>query len=42
MEKINRGAKRASGGVWYGLGRFVYVPCAVILCCVALFLKVAF
>ncbi len=42
MEEINRGARRASGGVWYGLGRFVYVPCAVILCCVALFLKVAF
>ena len=42
MEEINRGAKRPSGGLWYGLGRYLYVPCAVILCCVALFLKVAF
>ena len=42
MAEINRGAKRPSGNVWYGLGRYLYVPCAVILCCVALFLKVAF
>ena len=42
MEEINRSAKRPSGALWYGVGRFVYVPCAVILCCVALFLKVAF
>ena len=42
MEEINRGAKKPSGAVWYGLGRYLYVPCAVILCCVALFLKVAF
>nr|WP_325186207.1 sodium-dependent transporter [uncultured Oscillibacter sp.] len=42
LEEINRGAKRPSGGVWYGVGRYVYVPCAIILCCVALFLKVAF
>ena len=42
MEEINRGAKRPSGALWYSVGRYVYVPCAVILCCVALFLKVAF
>ena len=42
MEEINRSARRPSGALWYGVGRFVYVPCAVILCCVALFLKVAF
>jgi len=42
MEEINRGAKRPAGGLWYSVGRYVYVPCAVILCCVALFLKVAF
>ena len=42
MEEINRGAKRPSGRVWYGLGRYLYVPCAIILCCVALILKVAF
>ena len=37
MEEINRGAKRPAGGLWYSVGRYVYVPCAVILCCVALF-----
>ncbi len=42
MEEINRGAKRPASGLWYSVGRYVYVPCAVILCCVALFLKVAF
>ena len=42
MEEINRGAKKSSGSVWYCVGRYLYVPCAVILCCVALFLKVAF
>lgn len=42
MEEINRGAKRPAGRAWYSLGRYVYVPCAVILCGVALFLKVAF
>jgi len=42
MEEINRGAKRPSGRAWYSVGRYFYVPCAMILCCVALFLKVAF
>ena len=28
--------------LWYALGRYVYVPCAIVLCCVALFLQVAF
>ena len=42
MEEINRGAKKPSGQKWYSVGRYLYVPCAIILCCVALFLKVAF
>ncbi|MCI8478697.1 MAG: sodium-dependent transporter [Oscillospiraceae bacterium] len=42
MEEIDRGAKRSHGGLWYSMGRYVYVPCAVILCAVALLLKVAF
>jgi len=28
--------------LWYCAGRYAYVPCAVILCCVALFMQVAF
>lgn len=42
MEEINRGAKRPSGRLWYGLGRYFYVPCAAILCAIALILHVAF
>lgn len=42
MEEVDEGAKRPPGRVWYNLGRFVYVPCAIILCCVALFMHVAF
>lgn len=42
LEEVNRGAKRPSGSLWYHLGRYLYVPCAAILCAVALLLQVAF
>lgn len=42
MDEINRGAPRLRGTLWYHAGRWLYVPCALILCCVALFMKVAF
>lgn len=42
MEEINRSAKKPRGNLWYFLGRYLYVPCAAILCCVALFMHVAF
>ncbi len=42
LDEAGRGAKKAPGPLWYALGRYVYVPCAIVLCCVALFLKVAF
>lgn len=42
MDEVDQGAKRPPGRVWYNLGRFVYVPCAIILCIVALCLQVAF
>lgn len=42
MEEINKGAKRPKGNLWYNLGRFVYVPCAIVLCVVALVMKVSF
>jgi len=42
MNEINKSAARAHGKLWYGMGRYLYVPCALILCCVALFMKVAF
>ena len=42
MDEVSRGARRAPGELWYSLGRYVYVPCAMMLCAVALLLKVAF
>ncbi len=42
LDEVSHGAKKSPGRLWYCAGRYLYVPCAVILCCVALFLKVAF
>ncbi len=42
LEEINKGLARPHGGPWYSAGRYLYVPCALILCCVALGMKVAF
>lgn len=42
MEELNKGRKRPHGGLWYFMGKYVYVLCALILCLVALFMKVAF
>ena len=42
LSAINTGCKRERGTFWYSVGRYVYVPLAIILCCVALFKQVAF
>ena len=42
MEEINKGAARPRGNLWYNMGRWAYVLCAIILCVVALVKKVAF
>ena len=42
LDEINKSVTRLHGNLWYNAGKFLYVPCAVILCCVALFMKVAF
>ena len=42
LEEINKGVDKPHGNLWYNAGRWLYVPCAVVLCCVALFMKVAF
>lgn len=42
MDQINLGAKRAMGNGWYYTGRYLFVPCAVILCLIALITKTAF
>ena len=42
LDEINKGVRSAHGSLWHNVGRFLYVPCALILCLVALFMKVAF
>ncbi len=42
MEEVNLGATSKASEIWYKLGRYVYVPAALILTIVALALKVAF
>lgn len=42
LEEINNGTKKPHGNLWYYVGRFGYVPCALLLCLVALCMKVAF
>ena len=42
MDEINKGTSHPHGTLWYSAGRFLYVPCALILCCVALFMKIPF
>ena len=42
LSEINKGTSKPHGTLWYIAGRYAYVVCAVILCAVALFMKVAF
>ena len=42
MNEINKSVSKPHGNLWYNAGRFLYVPCALILCLVALCMKVAF
>ncbi len=42
MYEINKGNDKPHGKLWYYAGRYLYVPCAIILCCVALFMQIAF
>ena len=42
MEQINLGPGGKMGNLWYCTGRYLYVPCALILCLIALITKTAF
>ena len=42
LDAVNTGSQKTRGRLWYSVGRYIYVPLAVILCCVALFMQVAF
>ena len=42
LNAINKGSHSAHGKLWHNVGRFLYVPCALILCLVALLMKIPF
>lgn len=42
LTAVNTGSRKQRGKLWYFTGRYVYVPLAIILCLVALFMQVAF
>ncbi len=42
LDAVNLGAKKKVGASWYNVGRFIYVPLAVILSIVALFMQISF
>ncbi|KAJ50088.1 NSS family neurotransmitter:Na+ symporter [Clostridium tetanomorphum] len=42
LNEINLGAKKKQGDLWYNIGKYLYVPFAILLCIIALFMKVSF
>ena len=42
LDEVNKGTLRPHGTVWHSAGKWLYVPCALILCLVALFMQIAF
>ena len=42
LDAINLGTDKPHGSLWYNLGRFLYVPLAILLCAIALIFRVAF
>lgn len=42
LDEINKGSKNSHGGLWYNVGKYVYVPLAMTLCIIALFKKISF
>lgn len=42
LDEVNAGADRPVGSTWYAIGRYLYVPMALILCVIALSMGIAF
>lgn len=42
LEEMNTSSKKKYGNLWYNIGRYLYVPFAIIICIIALAFKVAF
>ena len=42
IDEINKGAKKPVSESWYLIGKFIYVPLALILCIIALVKGISF
>ncbi len=42
LTEINKGSNNNKGELWHFIGKYIYVPFAIILLCVALYMKVSF
>lgn len=42
LDEINKSSEGKTGSWWYYIGRYVYVPCALTLCLVAIFAQISF
>lgn len=42
LDEVNNGTVKPHGTLWYSAGRYLYVPCALILCITALVMQIAF
>ena len=42
LDAVNLGSKKTRGSLWYSVGRYLYVPFAMILCVIALWKQIAF
>ena len=42
LDEINKSAKKKHGDGWYNLGRYLYVPLAVVLCIIAIRYQISF
>lgn len=42
LDEINKSAKKKHGDVWYNLGKYLYVPLALILCIIAIRYQISF
>lgn len=42
LAEINKGSKKKQGTVWHSIGRYIYVPFTILLCLVAVFMKISF
>ncbi len=42
LDEVNIGSKKKRTKVWYSVGRYIYVPITLLLCGIALFMRISF